>query len=121
MTVNYLWNEWNSALFKILKVETMKTSRDQIFAINVKENTIIEIFRNMSQLSIYQYSKLMKDKNSILLLDISHMLSKDERAWKKNRTYKTPMRFSLNFLSTDLIRKDYLKRKYNNKYLERKS
>lgn len=69
----------------------MKTSRDQIFAINIKENTI-EIFRNMSQLSIYQHSKLMKDKNSILLLDISHMLSKDERAWKKNHTYKTPMK-----------------------------
>lgn len=63
----------------------------------------------------------MKDKNSILLLDFSHRLSKDERAWEKNHTCKTPMGFSLNFLSTDLIRKGYLKRKYNNSHLDRQS
>lgn len=53
-------------------VETVKSSSNQIFALNIKENTIIEIFRNMPKLSIYPDRKLIRAKN-IILLDFSHI------------------------------------------------
>lgn len=72
-TINYE-PEWNSAVFKIQKkTETVKSSSSQIFALNVKENTIIEIFRDVPQLSIYPCRKLMKDKNTIFLLHFSNL------------------------------------------------
>lgn len=44
----------------------------KILALNIKENPILEIFRNMPQLSIYPDRKLIRDKN-IILLDFSHI------------------------------------------------
>lgn len=87
--------EWNSAAFKIPQIETVKSSSNQIFALNVKEHTVIEnFFTNMPQLSIHPHSKLMKDKNIILLLDFPHTSLKMSGHGKRT-VIQNPNEFSL--------------------------
>lgn len=102
MTVNHE-PEWNSAVFKIPKVEMLKSSSSQIFVLNVKENSIIKIFRNMPQLSIYPHRKLMKDKNTILVLDFGHIPLK-MKGQRKEPHIQNPNEIVSNFLSADLER-----------------
>lgn len=111
MTANYKPG-WNSAVFKIPKI-------GQWNLLAVKSSTLMwrktEIFRNMPQLSIYPYRKLTEDKNIILFQTFVTYLQR----WKgteENHTYKTSGTVSLNFLSNNLVRKGYLKTKYNNNF-----